>query len=135
MDGVVIFQFISTCKAGGLDGNVDLTGITKSGYTTASKTNVKQAQSVKATKKSTFKVVKYNQRGMFYPSRTLAVRYTNSDKVSQVATYYKNESVTYNAVIIEHNYVWARYTRSNSLYGFIKLGVTNGHDYWKRVVY
>ena len=136
MDGVAIFQFTSTYKSGGLDGNVDLTGITKSGYTTASKkqaqTNVKKAQ---AAKKATFKVVKYNQRGVFYPSRTLAVRYTDSDKVSQIATYYKGESVTYNAVIIEHDYVWARYTRSNGLYGFIKLGVTNGHDYGKRVVY
>ncbi|GEK64276.1 1,4-beta-N-acetylmuramidase [Lactobacillus japonicus] len=134
MDGVAIFQFTSMYKAGGLDGNVDLTGITKSGYTTASKkqaqTNVKKAQ---AAKKATFKVVKYNQRGVFYPNRTLAVRYTDSDKVSQVATYHKGESVIYNAVIIEHDYVWARYTRSNGLCGYIKLGVTNGHDYGKRV--
>ncbi|MCT3247786.1 LysM peptidoglycan-binding domain-containing protein [Lactiplantibacillus plantarum] len=133
MDGVAIFQFTSMYKAGGLDGNVDLTGITKSGYTTASKkqaqTNVKQAQ---AANKASFKVVKYNQTGVFYPNRTLAVRYTDSDKVSQVATYYKGESVTYNAVIIEHDYVWARYTRSNGLYGFIKLGVTNGPAYGKR---
>ncbi|KZU46677.1 Lysin [Lactiplantibacillus plantarum] len=136
MDGVAIFQFTSMYKAGGLDGNVDLTGITKSGYTTASKkqaqANVKKAQ---AAKKATFKVVKYNQRGVFYPNRTLAVRYTDSDKVRQVATYHKGESVIYNAVIIEHDYVWARYTRSNGLYGFIKLGVTNGHNYGKRVVY
>ncbi len=134
MDGVAIFQFTSMYKAGGLDGNVDLTGITKSGYTTASKkqaqTNVKQAQTAK---KATFKVVKYDQRGVFYPNRTLAVRYTDNDEVSQVATYYKGESVTYNAVIIEHDYVWARYTRSNGLYGFIKLGVTNGSAYGKRI--
>ena len=129
MDGVAIFQFTSMYKAGGLDGNVDLTGITKSGYTTASKAkaqaNVKHAQ-------ATFKVVKYNQHGVFYPNRTLAVRYTDSDKVRQVTTYYKGESVIYNAVIIEHDYVWARYTRSNGLYGFIKLGVTNGQAYGKR---
>ncbi|MCG0683150.1 LysM peptidoglycan-binding domain-containing protein [Lactiplantibacillus plantarum] len=137
MDGVAIFQFTSMYKAGGLDGNVDLTGITKSGYTTASKkqaqTNVKKAKKAQAAKKATFKVVKYDQRGVFYPNRTLAVRYTDSDKVRQVATYYKGESVTYNAVIIEHDYVWARYTRLNGLYGFIKLGVTNGQAYGKRV--
>ena len=136
MDGVAIFQFTSMYKAGGLDGNVDLTGITKSGYTTASKkqaqANVKKAH---AAKKATFKVVKYSQHGVFYPNQALAVRYTDSDKVRQVATYYKGESVIYNAVIIEHDYVWARYTRSNGLYGFIKLGVTNGHDYGNRVVY
>ncbi|MCC6120602.1 LysM peptidoglycan-binding domain-containing protein [Lactiplantibacillus plantarum] len=128
MDGVAIFQFTSMYKAGGLDGNVDLTGITKSGYTTASK---KQSQT--NVKKATFKVVKYDQLGVFYPNRTLAVRYTDSDKVSQIATYYKGEHVIYNAVIIEHDYVWARYTRSNGLYGFIKLGVTNGTAYGKRV--
>lgn len=130
MDGVAIFQFTSMYKAGGLDGNVDLTGITKSGYTTASK---KQAQVNVRHAQATFKVVKYNQQGVFYPNRTLAVRYTDSDKVRQVATYHKGESVIYNAVIIEHDYVWARYTRSNGLYGFIKLGVTNGHDYGNRV--
>ncbi|GEA93790.1 hypothetical protein PDA01_16830 [Pediococcus damnosus] len=136
LNGVAIFQFTSMYKAGGLDGNVDLTGITKSGYTAASKrrakTNVKRAR---AAKKATFKAVKYNQRGVFYPNRTLAVRYTDSDKVRQVATYHKGESVTYNAVIIEHDYVWARYTRSNGRYGFIKIGVTNGTAYGKRVVY
>ncbi|MCG0739789.1 GH25 family lysozyme [Lactiplantibacillus plantarum] len=137
MDGVAIFQFTSMYRAGGLDGDVDLTGITKSGYTTASKkqaqANVKKAQKARAAKKATFKVVKYNQQGVFYPNRTLAVRYTDSDKVRQVATYYRGESVIYNAVIIEHDYVWARYTRSNGLYGFIKLGVTNGPAYGKRV--
>ncbi|MGX7692237.1 GH25 family lysozyme [Lactiplantibacillus plantarum] len=137
MDGVAIFQFTSTYKAGGLDGDVDLTGITKSGYTAASKAkaqaNVKKAKHARAAKKATFKVVKYNQRGVFYPNQALAVRYTDSDKVRQVATYYSGESVTYNAVIIEHDYVWARYTRSNGLYGFIKLGVTNGPAYGQRV--
>ncbi|MDT3393870.1 MAG: LysM peptidoglycan-binding domain-containing protein [Bacillota bacterium] len=33
MDGVAIFQFTSTYILGGLDGNVDLTGITDNGYT------------------------------------------------------------------------------------------------------
>lgn len=32
MNGVAIWQFTSMYRAGGLDGNVDLTGITKSGY-------------------------------------------------------------------------------------------------------
>ncbi|WPP08510.1 GH25 family lysozyme [Pediococcus inopinatus] len=134
MHGVAIFQFTSMYKAGGLDGNVDLTGITKSGYTTASKKRAKaRVKKAHAAKKATFKAVKYNQRGVFYPNLTLAVRYTDSDKVRQVATYRKGERVIYNAVIIEHNYVWARYTRSNGLYGFIKLGVTNGQAYGKRV--
>lgn len=34
MDGAAIYQFTSTYVAGGLDGNVDLTGITDNGYST-----------------------------------------------------------------------------------------------------
>lgn len=37
MDGVAIYQFTSTYVAGGLDGNVDLTGITNNGYNGAIK--------------------------------------------------------------------------------------------------
>lgn len=37
MDGVAIWQFTSTYIAGGLDGNVDLTGITNNGYTNSDK--------------------------------------------------------------------------------------------------
>lgn len=33
MDGIAIYQFTSTYIAGGLDGNIDLTGITDNGYT------------------------------------------------------------------------------------------------------
>lgn len=37
MDGVAIYQFTSTYVAGGLDGNIDLTGITDNGYNGAIK--------------------------------------------------------------------------------------------------
>ncbi|NSU83697.1 LysM peptidoglycan-binding domain-containing protein, partial [Enterococcus faecalis] len=37
MDGIGIWQFTSTYIAGGLDGNVDLTGITDNGYTDTNK--------------------------------------------------------------------------------------------------
>lgn len=37
MDGVAIWQFTSTYIAGGLDGNIDLTGITSNGYTVTNK--------------------------------------------------------------------------------------------------
>ncbi|MGK4082542.1 LysM peptidoglycan-binding domain-containing protein [Enterococcus faecalis] len=37
MDGIAIWQFTSTYIAGGLDGNVDLTGITDNGYTDINK--------------------------------------------------------------------------------------------------
>jgi hypothetical protein len=54
-DNIHVFQFTSTYKAGGLDGNVDLTGLTHSGYngrTTASdgKTTVHPATTTPAIK-------------------------------------------------------------------------------------
>lgn len=39
MDGISIYQFTSTYIAGGLDGNIDLTGITSNGYDGAVKDN------------------------------------------------------------------------------------------------
>lgn len=53
-DNVGIFQFTSTYRAGGLDGNVDLTGITDSGYngsttTDSGKTYVKPSTDTPAT--------------------------------------------------------------------------------------
>ncbi|RDF86019.1 LysM peptidoglycan-binding domain-containing protein [Lacticaseibacillus paracasei] len=53
-DNVGIFQFTSTYRAGGLDGNVDLTGITDSGYngsttTGSGKTYVKPSTDTPAT--------------------------------------------------------------------------------------
>ena len=53
-DNVGIFQFTSTYRAGGLDGNVDLTGITDSGYngsttTESGKTYVKPSTDTPAT--------------------------------------------------------------------------------------
>ena len=57
MDGVAIYQFTSTYIAGGLDGNVDLTGITDNGYTKHDnpKTNtpaISQGQQADNTQKS-----------------------------------------------------------------------------------
>lgn len=69
-NNIAIFQFTSTYRAGGLDGNVDLTGITKAGYkgykypstggkVPAPKTNTdatKQGQQANQTSKSNVKV-------------------------------------------------------------------------------
>lgn len=57
MDGVAIYQFTSTYIAGGLDGNVDLTGITDNGYTKNNKPetetpSISQGQQADNTHKS-----------------------------------------------------------------------------------
>ncbi len=70
MDGIGIFQFTSTYVAGGLDGNVDLTGITDNGYKNGnpSKPNTetpaidagKEADQVKGNAKEVGMTVKVN---------------------------------------------------------------------------
>lgn len=70
MDGIGIWQFTSTYIAGGLDGNVDLTGITDNGYTATDKpeTNtpaIEEGKEVENTPSSDVKVgdtvkVKFN---------------------------------------------------------------------------
>lgn len=57
MDGVAIYQFTSTYIAGGLDGNIDLTGITDNGYTKNNKPetetpSISQGQQADNTPKS-----------------------------------------------------------------------------------
>lgn len=58
MDDVAIFQFTSTYVAGGLDGNIDLTGITDNGYTTnvGQKPTEPVAPSTPAAPSATFSV-------------------------------------------------------------------------------
>ena len=70
MDGIGIFQFTSTYVAGGLDGNIDLTGITDNGYKNGnpSKPNTetpsieagKEADKVKGNAKEVGMTVKVN---------------------------------------------------------------------------
>ena len=70
MDGIGIFQFTSTYVAGGLDGNIDLTGITDNGYKNGnpSKPNTetpaidagKEADKVKGSAKEVGMTVKVN---------------------------------------------------------------------------
>ncbi|KRO28474.1 GH25 family lysozyme [Lactiplantibacillus fabifermentans] len=131
MDGVAIWQYTSMYIAGGLDGNVDLTGITKSGYTTTAKTTTAAKKTTTTTKASN---QTYSQNGTFYPNTTLNVRSGAGTSYSKVATYYSGESVRYNQVIIKSDYVWARYLRSNGHYGYVALGVNGGTSYGKRVL-
>ncbi|EMF0460975.1 LysM peptidoglycan-binding domain-containing protein, partial [Enterococcus hirae] len=61
MDGVAIWQFTSTYIAGGLDGNVDLTGITDNGYTNSDKPQtetpaINAGEETRETPKSEIKV-------------------------------------------------------------------------------
>lgn len=51
MDGIAMFQFTSTYALGGLDANVDLTGVTDNGYSTATTKTPTPAQAYKQEQK------------------------------------------------------------------------------------
>lgn len=64
MDGVAIWQFTSTYINGGLDGNVDLTGITKNGYNGNTPTPSKPDKPAKPTNKKSVDVTyAFHQKG------------------------------------------------------------------------
>lgn len=103
------------------------------------KTAVKEQNKVanKTSKKAVTKtttIQTYKQAGTFYPNTTLNVRTGFGTNYAKVATYYAGEYVAYNQVIINKDYVWARYTRSNGCYGYIALGVNNGKIYGNRKI-
>ncbi|EGO7801131.1 LysM peptidoglycan-binding domain-containing protein [Enterococcus faecalis] len=56
MEGIAIWQFTSTYIAGGLDGNVDLTGITDNGYTVTDKPETDAGEEIEKTPNSDVKV-------------------------------------------------------------------------------
>lgn len=76
MDGIGIFQFTSTYVAGGLDGNIDLTGITDSGYKNGNPSKPstvtsaidagQEADKVKGTNKEIGMTVKVNFSSSIY---------------------------------------------------------------------
>lgn len=63
MNGVAIWQFTSTYKAGGLDGNVDLTGITKNGYDGKQPTPVPTPNPKPTNKKAVHVTYALHQKG------------------------------------------------------------------------
>lgn len=68
-----LFQFTSTYKAGGLDGNVDLLGITKNGYD-GTTTSTQGGTAVKTTTTTT--AIKQGQTANNTPKSSIAVGYT-----------------------------------------------------------
>ncbi|KRL39931.1 GH25 family lysozyme [Liquorilactobacillus nagelii] len=82
-----MFQFTSTYKAGGLDGNVDLLGITKNGYN-GTTTNSVGATTVKTT--TTTAAIKQGQTANATSKSDIAVGYTV--KVNFSASKWSNDS-------------------------------------------
>lgn len=90
-DNIQIFQFTSTYKAGGLDGNVDLTGVTDNGYTSNS-TNLPES-----SQNGSSEVVE--QPSVIVPetpqTNTQTYKVVSGDTLSSIATKY---NTTYQAL-------------------------------------
>lgn len=88
LPGVAIWQFTSTYRAGGLDGNVDLTGITKNGYSKQPTTTIK------AKKASYFK----SNPGRIY-AKTRINRYKDKAFKHQVDSLPKHTVIDVKSVV------------------------------------
>lgn len=134
MDGVAIWQFTSMHVLGGLDGNVDLLGVTDNGYSKQPETPsvpVTPAPSQPA-KSNAASDTDYAQTGVFKPSTTVNIRTGAGTGYASVGSYAPGESVIYDHVYIRGTYVWARYLSYSGRYHYVALGVNGGESYGSR---
>lgn len=123
LPGVAIWQFTSTYRAGGLDGNVDLTGITKNGYS-----QQPTVTSPKVEKANYFK----SNPGRIY-SKTKIGRYRDKDFKHQVDSLPKHTVIDVKSVVsygkisrfmlANGYYITSNKLRVNNLYYTAKGGV------------
>lgn len=128
MDGVALFQFTSTYIAGGLDGNVDLTGITDNGYTkrpTAPVTPPSSNGNQVANQD-------YAQIGTFTANTTVNVRSGVANNSPVVATYAPGESLSYNHIYIVDGVVKGRYTSYSGQTRYASFGYIPGDSFGTR---
>ncbi|KHJ56511.1 endolysin [Lacticaseibacillus rhamnosus] len=130
LPGVAIWQFTSTHALGGLDGNVDLQGVTDNGYSK----QPAQATTVPSTpsQASTSSDSDYVQTGVFKPSTTVNIRTGAGTGYASIGTYAPGESLMYDHVYIHNGYVWTRYLSYSGRYHYICLGVMGGESYGSR---
>lgn len=128
MDGVALFQFTSTYVTGGLDGNVDLTGITDNGYTkqpTAPVTPPSNNGNQVANQD-------YAQTGTFTANTTVNVRSGVANNSPVVATYAPGESLSYNHIYIVDGVVKGRYTSYSGQTRYVSFGYIPGDSFGTR---
>ncbi|AOO75845.1 GH25 family lysozyme [Latilactobacillus curvatus] len=125
MDGVALYQFTSTYVAGGLDGNVDLTGITDNGYG-------KQPSQPNQPATGTVANQDYAQTGTFTANATVNVRSGLANNSSVVATYAPGDSLNYNHIYIVDGVVKGRYTSYSGQTRYASLGYIPGESFGAR---
>ncbi|KMO56654.1 GH25 family lysozyme [Lacticaseibacillus rhamnosus] len=135
MDGVAIWQYTSAFGLSqGLDGNIDLLGVTDNGYskqpeTPSSSVTPAPSQSAESNAASDSD---YAQTGVFKPSATVNIRTGAGTGYTAVGSYVPGESLVYDHVYIRGSYVWARYLSYSGQYHYVALGVNGGESYGSR---
>lgn len=127
MSGVAIWQFTSTHALGGLDGNVDLLGVTDNGYTKQPSQSVRPTTPVARPSNDS----DYAQTAVFQPSTTLNVRTGTGTGYQITGTLSRGDMVIYNHVYIRGSIVWAQY-QSYTGTRYVALGVMGGESYGSR---
>lgn len=132
MPGIAIYQFTSMHAAGGLDGNVDLLGVTDNGYSQQPVAPSKPATPSQPSTSTAASDSDYAQIGVFKPSTTVNIRTGAGTGYASVGSYAPGESVIYDHVYIRGTYVWARYLSYSGRYRYVALGVNGGESYGSR---
>ena len=132
MPGIALYQFTSMHAAGGLDGNVDLLGVTDNGYSQQPVAPSKPATPSQPSTSTAASDTDYAQTGVFKPSATVNIRTGAGTGYASVGSYAPGESVIYDHVYIRGTYVWARYLSYSGRYHYVALGVNGGESYGSR---
>ncbi|MCI0375427.1 GH25 family lysozyme [Lacticaseibacillus paracasei] len=132
MPGIALYQFTSMHAAGGLDGNVDLLGVTDNGYSQQPVAPSKPATPSQPSTSTAASDTDYAQIGVFKPSTTVNIRTGSGTGYTAVGSYVPGESLVYDHVYIRGTYVWARYLSYSGRYHYVALGVNGGESYGSR---
>lgn len=130
-NNVGIFQFTSTRVAGGLDGDVDLTGVTDNGYTK----NSKPATTTPATSQGQaigHADSDYMQSGSFTANQIINVRTMDRVGATWTGQLHNGDTIYYDHVFIAGGYVWAHYTNYAGHDRYVAMGVDGGSEWGSR---
>lgn len=136
-NNVAIFQFTSTYIWGGLDGDVDLTGITDNGYTKntqpqqAPKPAQQPQKNTQNTSSTTWRDALgdtwHSERGTFTAGTRINLRWGARTTSSRIATLAPGSVVKYDAWSVHNGYVWIRQPRAQG--GYAYLAVRNAYTH------
>lgn len=128
-NNVAIFQFTSTYTWGGLDGDVDLTGITDDGYTKNTQTAPKPVQQPQKNTQNTSSTTWrdalgdtwHSERGTFTAGAWINLRWGARTSSSRIATIAPGAEIKYDAWSNHGGYIWIRQPRANGGYAYLAV--------------